>query len=106
MTCRISCIPFLRRSSCWQPKGANQFAPSCLSLVSTLTDLSPNHFKRLPTLAPQPVPIKFPLVSNISSLMVSVNSFGYPFSSMDRVNLCVDVQTPAELKANASSTAV
>ena len=54
---------------------------------------------------PQPVVIKFPLVSNISRLMLSVNSSASS-SSMDRVNLCVCIHTPVGSKTNASSTAV
>jgi hypothetical protein len=38
-------------------KGANPFAPSCLSLASTFTDLSRTHFMRLPTLVAQPATI-------------------------------------------------
>ena len=64
----------------------------------------PLHSKRRAVLEPQPGAIKFPLVSNISSLIVSVNSSPPLSRSITRVNLCVAIQTPAGLNAKAPRT--
>jgi hypothetical protein len=72
----------------------------------SVTDSLPTHSKRRAELVPQPVAIKFPLVaSNISRLMVSVNSSASLSSSMARVSLCVCIHTPAGLKTKDSVTA-
>ena len=77
-----------------------------LSLTSTLTNLSNIHSKRRPALVAQPVAIRLRLVSKISSVTVSVNSFASLLSSMARVSLCVCIQAPAGLKTKASDTAL
>ena len=67
---------------------------------------SPAHSMRLATVVPQPVTIRFPWVSKISSPIVSVNSFPSLLTSMIRVSLCVCIQAPAGLKMKISDTAL
>ena len=54
-----------------EPERGDPVRPFMTLIISTLINLSPNHFMRLPTLVPQPVTIWFPLVSRISSAIVS-----------------------------------
>ena len=70
------------------------------------THLAPTHSKRLATLVAQPITIRLPFVSKISSATVSVNLSASLPISMTRVSLCVCVQAPAELKTNASDAAL
>lgn len=97
---------YLKRSSCWNRKGANHLAPSLTLIALRSTNLSPTHSRRLATLVAQPVTIRLPLVSKISRATVSVNASPSILTSMTRVSLCVCIQTPAGLKTKASVTAL
>src|SRR5215813_8393380 len=76
------------------------------TLIGLHINLSSIHSKRRPALVPQPVAIRLRLVSKISSVTVSVNSFASLLSSMARVSLGGCIQAPAGLKTKASDPAL